>query len=244
MAQLKPALEKAFGGWPRGKAPAKRLEAVPRTTGGKVFLIDRADAPQSIIIAAHVTDPGGQSDDLAIATVMRNFGGISTSRLNRNLRLDKHWSYGVSAAMPGARGQRPFFIVAPVQTDKTRESMIELAKELRDVAGERPVAGDEFASVMRNQTLGLPARFETLDALERAAIDLVSFGYPDDYYANYARNMRALDEAALAASAKKFIRPAEAIWIVIGDLRKVEAGIRELAYGDIVRLDADGRTTN
>jgi zinc protease len=244
MAQLKPALEKAFGGWKRGETPAKRLEDVKTTAGGKVYLIDRPDAPQSVIIAAHVTEKGGQPDDLSMATVLRNFGGMSTSRLNRNLRLDKHWSYGVSAAMPAARGQRPFFVVAPVQTDKTKESMIEITKELRGVAGERPVAGEEFASIMRNQTLGLPGRFETLDALERAAIDLVSFGYPDTYYANYARNVRALNEAALAASAKKFIRPADVIWIVIGDLRKVEPGIRALGYGELVRLDADGKTTN
>lgn len=146
--------------------------------------------------------------------------------------------------MPSARGPRPFFIVAPVQTDKTKESMVEVAKELKGVAGERPVAGEEFASIMRNQTLSLPGRFETLDALERAAIDIINYGYPDTYYANYAKNVRALDEAALASSAKKFIRPGEVIWIVIGDLRKVEAGIRELNYGELVRLDADGKATN
>ncbi len=145
MAQLAPALEKAFGGWARGEAPAKRLDAVPRASGGKVYLIDRPDAPQSVIVAAHVSDAGGQPEDMSIQTVMRNFGGISTSRLNRNLRLDKHWSYGASAQLAPARGPRPFFVVAPVQTDKTKEAMVEVAKELRDVAGERPMAGEELA---------------------------------------------------------------------------------------------------
>src|SRR4030095_6027319 len=139
--------------------------------------------------------------DLAMETVMRNFGGMSTSRLNRNLRLDKHWSYGTTALIQGARGPRPFIVLARVQTDKTKEAMVEVAKELRGVAGERPLAGEEFASIMRNQTLGLPGRFDTLDALERAAIDIVSLGYPDDYYANYAKNVRALDEKALADAA-------------------------------------------
>jgi len=131
-----------------------------------------------------------------------------------------------------------------VQTDKTRESMVEIAKELRDVAGERPIAGEEFQSVMRNATLGLPGRFETLDALERAAIDIISFGYPDDYYATYAKNVRALDEKALADAARTFIKPADVVWVVVGDLRKVEGGIRELNLGTVVRLDGDGRATN
>jgi zinc protease len=244
MAQLKPALEKAFGRWAKGETPTKQLGAARAAGGAKVYLIDKPDAPQSVIVAAHVTEKGGTPQDLAMATVLRNFGGMSTSRLNRNLRLDTHWSYGAAAQMPNARGPRPFVVIAPVQTDKTRESMVEIAKELRDVAGQRPIAGEEFQSVMRNATLGLPGRFETLDALERAAIDIVSLGYPDDYYANYAKNVRALDEKALADAAKTYIKPSEVIWVVVGDLRKVEAGIRELNLGTVVRLDGDGRSTN
>jgi zinc protease len=173
--------------------------------------------------------------------VMRNFGGISTSRLNRNLRLDKHWSYGTSAILQDARGQRPLIVVAPVQTDKTKESMIEVTKEIRGIAGDRPIQAEEFASIMRTQTMGLPGRFETLGALESAAVYLVNLGVPDDYFATYARRVRALTEQDLAAAAKKFVRPDDVIWIVVGDLQKIEAGIRELNYGEVVRLDADGR---
>jgi zinc protease len=240
MATLKPALEAAFGGWPRGRAPAKAIGAAPRAMGGRVYLLDKPDAPQSVIVAAHVTGKGGTDQDLAIETVVRNFGGIATSRLNRNLRLDKHWSYGTQAVMPASRGPRPFYIVAPVQSDKTKEAIAEIVKELKDVAGARPVAGEEFASTMRNQTLGLPGRFETLDALEAAAVQVVNLGYADDYFANYAARVRALDEASLEAAAAAYIRPTDVIWIVVGDLRKVEAGIRELKLGDVVRLGADG----
>ena len=229
---------------PRGEAPKKSIGTVARSAGGKVYLIDKPDAPQSVIVAAHVSERGGLPQDLAMETVLRNFGGMATSRLNRNLRLDKHWSYGTQAAMPASRGPRPFYVVAPVQSDKTKEAMVEVAKELRGVAGERPLAGEEFQSIMRNQTLGLPGRFDSLDALERAAIDIVSLGYPDDYYANYAKNVRALDEKALADAARVFIRPAEIVWLVIGDLEKVEAGIRELKLGEVVRLDASGKSTN
>jgi zinc protease len=146
--------------------------------------------------------------------------------------------------MPASRGPRPFYVVAPVQFDKTKEAMVEVARELRGVAGERPLAGEEFQSIMRNQTLGLPGRFDNLDALERAAIDIVSLGYPDDYYANYAKNVRALDEKALADAARTFIRPGEIVWLVVGDLAKVEAGIRELKLGEVIRLDESGKSTN
>jgi zinc protease len=243
LKDLVPQLERVFGGWKPGEAPTKQLTTVQKASGGKVYLIDRPGAVQSIIVAAHLTEPGGQPEDLAMDTVMRNFGGMATSRLNRNLRLDKHWSYGVSGLLQQARGQRPLMVIAPVQTDKTTESIIELQRELAGIAGERPIAGEEFASIMRTQTLSLPGRFATISALESAALYLVSSGAADDYWANYARNVRALDEPSLAAAAKKFIRPAEVTWIVVGDLQKVEAGIRGLKLGEISRLDPDGRPT-
>jgi zinc protease len=239
MSELLPMLERVFGGWRPGEVPAKKLGTAGKTSGRKVYLIDKPNAVQSVIVAAHLSEPSRQAEDLAIEAVMRNFGGIATSRLNRNLRLDKHWSYGTSGFIMNVRGQRPFIVMAPVQTDKTKESMIEVAKEIRGVAGERPLAGEEYESIMRNMTLRLPARFETLDAVENAAIDIVNYGLPQDHWQSYARNVRALTEAQFAAASKKFVRPDEVIWIVVGDLRKVETGIRELGFGEVIRLDAD-----
>jgi zinc protease len=238
MEKLLPELERAFGSWKSGQAPAKKLDDVARTAGHKVYLIDKPDAPQSVIVATHISEHSGIAEDLAIETVMRNFGGIATSRLNRNLRLDKHWSYGTSGALSNARGQRPFLVVAPVQTDKTKESIVEVQKEIRGVAGERPLAGEEFTSIMRNSVMRLPGAFETLSSLTNAAIGMLTFGRPEDYYAHYASNIRTLTEDSLNAAGKKTVHPDEVIWIVVGDLKKVEAGIRELNLGEVVRLDA------
>jgi zinc protease len=241
LAAVVPELEKAFGAWKAGKAPAKRVAPVSGTSGGRVYLIDRPGAPQSVILAGHVSETGGQPEDLAIDTVMRNFGGLATSRLNRNLRLDKHWSYGTQGVIQDARGQRPFLVLAPVQTDKTKESVTEVIKELGDIAGARPIGGEEFASIMRTQTLGLPGRWATLQSLENAAIQIVNYGYPDDYFSTYASRVRGLREAELDAAAKKFIRPSQIVWVIVGDLSQIEKGVRELNLGTVSIIDADGR---
>jgi zinc protease len=240
MDKLIPLLEEAFGSWKAGQTPKKNLTTVAKTPGKKIYLIDKPDAPQSTIVATHVSEPSGQAEDLAGEPVFRNFGGMSTSRLNRNLRLDKHWSYGTAGRLQDSRGQRTFFVIAPVQTDKTKESMIEVNKEIRDIAGDRPISGEEFKNIMRNMTSRLPGRFETLADLEGAAIEVVDYNLPDDYWANYGENMRKLTEADLAKAAQKFVRPDEIIWIIVGDLKKIEAGIRELNYGEVIKLDGDG----
>ena len=239
--ELRGALEKSLGGWPRGAAPAKNVDRVANTQAGKVYLIDKPGAPQSVIVAAHLSEEGGQEEDLAMETVMRLFGGMSTSRLNRNLRLDKHWSYGSFGMLVDARGQRPFVVIAPVQTDKTKESVIEVLGEIRGIAGERPIAGEELASIQRNMALRLAGRFETLESLVTAGRSLVAYGYPPEYYYEYGRRVRALSGDELNAAASRFVRPGELTWMVIGDLEKIEPGIRELALGEIQRLDASGR---
>ena len=173
---------------------------------------------------------------------MRNFGGIATSRLNRNLRLDKAWSYGTQGVLQDARGQRPFMVIAPVQTDKTKEAIVEIRRSSATSRARGRFSGEEFASIMRMQTLGLPGRWATLAALEAAAVQLRELPYPDDYFSTYSRRVRGLsDEPDLAAAARKFIRPAEVVWLVVGDLAKVEAGIRELNLGEVTRLDPDGK---
>ena len=94
---------------------------------------------------------------------------------------------------------------------------------------------------MRSQTLALPARFATLASLENAAIQIANYGYPDDYFSTYATRVRALTPPALADAAQRYLKPAEVIWVVVGDLSKIEASVRQLGLGPTVRIDGDGR---
>ncbi|HBF50908.1 MAG TPA: peptidase M16 [Massilia sp.] len=241
MDKLLPALEASFGKWAAGSAPAKEVNGTAAGAPRKIYLIDKPDAPQSTIVAAQLSLPYGQPEDLAIEPVMTNFGGIATSRLNRNLRLDKHWSYGTSARLAEVRGQRSFVTIAPVQTDKTIEAMREVRKEVQGVAGARPLVGAEYESIMRNMTSRLAGRFGTLNALEGAALATVNLGLPEDYWSTYSTRVKALTPEQLGQAAGKFVKPEEMTWLVIGDLRKVEAGIRSLGWGEVVVLDQDGK---
>ena len=238
MAELKAQAERAFGSWSGPTPPAKAVAAAQSQGTGKVYLIDKPGAPQSLIFAGHVAANGARPDDLALETVMRNFGGMATSRLNRNLRLDKHWSYGTLGTINAARGPRLFNVIAPVQTDKTKEAMVEVKREIDGVAGARPLAGEELESILRSQVSRLPGRFETLDSLLAAGLDLVNMGRDPGYYTEYATRLRQLDGAALNAAAAEVVQPGQLTWIVVGDLGLIEAGVRELGYGEVVRLDA------
>ena len=76
LEKLMPALEASFGAWRAGSAPAKDGAAVATTAGAKIYLVDRPDAPQSTVVAAHLSQQQGQPEDLAMEPVMQNFGGM------------------------------------------------------------------------------------------------------------------------------------------------------------------------
>ena len=161
-----------------------------------------------------------------------------------NLREDKHWSYGARTQVVDARGQRPFIVNAPVQTDKTKESMQEILAELTGIRESRPVTSDELAKAKDLRTLTLPGRWETNGAVSQDIVSMVRYDLPDDYYDTYAANVRALDISSVSEMAQALIRPNGMVWVVVGDRAVIEEGIADLGLGEIHHVDADGNPTD
>ncbi|HEY1401022.1 MAG TPA: pitrilysin family protein [Terriglobales bacterium] len=241
LKEVTPKLEKLFAGWKSGSVPAKNLKTVSMATKSAVYLIDKPGALQSVIIAGVVAPRRGTPQDIAIEAMNNSLGGMFGARLNMNLREDKHWSYGARTVLRDARSQRPFYAVAPVQTDKTKESLVEMNKEFHGIVSDHPIGADELTKIQANETLKLPGSRETLGALGQSIVDLVQFGLPDDYYETYAGKVRALKTSDVNEAAKELVRPDNLIWIVVGDRAKIESGVRELNLGEFRLMDADGK---
>jgi zinc protease len=240
LADIMPKLEKLFGGWKSGDVPTKNLAAVEPQKAVAVYLIDRPDSIQSVILAGSASPPKSDPNHLAIETMNTILGGNFASRINLNLREDKHWSYGSGSSVRDARGQCPFFVIAQVQSDKTKESMVELDKELHGVLGDRPITPDELTMAQKLRTLTLPGRWETIGAVSGSIGEIVRFGLPDDYYATFPDRIRALTADDLAKAAQTVVHPDQLIWVIVGDRAKIEPGIRALNWAPVQFLNPDG----
>jgi len=241
LAQLVPLLEKELGSWKPGEAALPTLGPARTITKPVVYLLDRPQAAQSVIQVAIAAPPTGGPDDLAIDAMNQFLGGSFTSRINMNLREDKHWSYGARSRIGDAKGPRVFVVTAPVQTDKTKESMLEVAKELEGIVGTHPGTAEELAQVQAQQTLSLPGRWETSGAVLGSLAELVRYDLPDDHWSTFADHVRALTLDEVNAAARKIVDPARAVWIVVGDRARIEEGVREAGIGEVVLIDADGQ---
>jgi zinc protease len=205
--------------------------------------VDRPGSPQSYVLAGLPAAPRNVEDEPAIAAFNTNFGGSFTSRINMNLREDKAWSYGVSSGLLGGRGPRIFRITAEIQTDKTKDSIQELQRELQEVLTSRPLTAAEVAASQNNTVMGLSGRWESSTAVVGALREIVTYELPDDYFDHYADRVRGVTPELALAAGRRLVPAPNFAWVVVGDRQRIEGGLREL--GMAVRIvDADGAPTD
>ncbi|HXO00166.1 MAG TPA: pitrilysin family protein [Candidatus Acidoferrales bacterium] len=240
LAEITPKLEKLFSSWKPGDVAPRTIPEVPQPEKDVVYLIDRPGSGQSLIIGAQLAPPPNSPDDISLALVNDIFGGNFSSRINMNLREDKHWSYGVRSVLQPAVGQRSYLSISPVQTDKTKEALTELVKEYKGITGDKPITEAELKDEQDNATLGLPGSFESVQQLSGAYSRILQYKLPEDYFNTYTEKAMAVTPASANVVAGKYIQPNHLIWMVVGDMSKVEAGIVELNLGEVHKIDADG----
>lgn len=240
LKKIKPLLEKYFRTWKPGDVPQKNIGRVKPRKKSVIYIMDRPGSIQSVILAGKLAPPQVNPDEIAIETMNTILGGIFSSRLNMNLREDKHWSYGARTFVPGARGQRMFGAMAAVQTDKTAPSLREMIKEFKDITSSRPITTKELAKTKKFQTLRLPGRWETNSSVANSIHSIVQYGWPDDYYVKYPGKVNQLTVQDVFRAAKKVVNINQLVWIVVGDRKKIESGIRKLRIAPVRFIDAEG----
>ena len=244
MEELTAKLEKRFGTWQKGETPKKVIPEV-KTAGstGKIYLIDRPESEQSLLVAGYLTKPYGQLDENAIEQMNNVLGGDFTSRINLNIREDKHWSYGAGSTIMNTRGQRPFLVFAPVQTDKTKESAQEVIKEVTAFSGDKPMTQAEFDKTKQNTVLGMAGMWETNARVNRSVAEIVKYQLADDYWKTYSQRVQALGLKDVQNVAKTMIQPANLGWFMAGDAEKVLPGLQQLGL-EVIQIDANGKVVS
>ncbi len=240
LSEIQPKLERYFGRWQQGDIPEKNVARVEPPSGPRLYLVDRPGSEQTVLLAATLAPPKNNPAEPAVEAMNAILGGNFGSRINLNLREEKHWSYGAFTIFRDARGQRPFVAYAPVQTDKTKESAAELKKELDGIVGPRPIEAGELAKAKSTLTLTLPGGWETMAAVSTDIRSLVVYGLDDRYFDTYADRVRSVTAATALAAAQEVVKPDRMLWVVVGDRSRIESGLRELNLGSMTVIDADG----
>jgi predicted Zn-dependent peptidase len=231
LSEVQPLLEARFGNW-TAPATAKGVKnfvaPTARPTSPKILLVNRTGAPQSSIIGAELLPLDPKSDIVPFDAANDVLGGDFNARLNMDLREDKGWSYGVGGGESVLLHAVPYTVSAPVQADRTGDSLAELNKLITDYLTTNGTTAEERERVVTKNINQLPGEFETSAAVLGAIMNIDMLGKPDNYYETLAPKYRALTQASLDAAARSALDPKGFIWIVVGDAAKVRPQLEKL----------------
>ncbi len=238
--EMKPKLEKYLSSWKSGTPPKKNITDVPLKDKPVIYVMDRPGSQQSVVFAGNLAPAYAKTDNVAVEVMNAVIGGNFTSRINMNIREDKHWSYGAGSVIFDAAAQRPFLVYTFVQSDKTTETIKEIVRELEEYTSTRPITETELETNKLNQSLSLAGSWETNGAVLGSLSQLVRFNLPDDYYAKYSSRVNSLSIDEIKTAASQVIHTKGLSWIVVGDYAKVGESLKQTGY-EIKMIDLDGK---
>jgi len=231
LAQVTAQLETAFGDWraPSTARGTKDFAAadMPAPTS-RIVLIDRPQSPQSLIYGGAVLPVSGTDDLLALNAANVTLGGDFLSRINSDLRETKGWSYGVRGGVNTLEHRVPYIVNAPVQANRTGESVAALIAQYDRFLETDGVQPNELERTINGNTRSLAGGFETSGQILGALRSNALYGRPDDYQATLASRTRALTAAQMDAAARQVIHPDQFVWVVVGDASVVRPQLEAL----------------
>ncbi|MBU6267257.1 MAG: insulinase family protein [Sphingomonadales bacterium] len=231
LAQLLPLLEARFGNWraPATPAPVKAIDAAVPAPRARIVVLDRPQSPQSVIVGGRVLPITGRTPGKeALALANEVMGADFLSRLNSDLREDKGWSYGVETWIGQPLGPRSLNLFAPVQSDRTGDSLKALIADMKALPAAKPVTAEEVQRVTDGNIRGLPNRFETNAQVLSAITQNERLGRPDDYYVTLPGRYRAIGAPELNAAARDYLQPEGMIFVVVGDKAIIAPQLKDI----------------
>ena len=241
-AQAVAKLSRVFGTWTVGEA-AKMAIATPKGVSSEtIYIVDRPSSPQSVFFVGMLGPPRDAADYFATDLANISFGGAFTSRINLNLREEKHYTYGANSFFSYRRAPEPstFIVVTAVSAPKTDSSLIQIAKEFADLRGTRPVTAGEVAFARASATKGFPLEFETISDRAQAIGYLINQGLPLNYYNSLVQRYLAVTEADEQRAALRHMDPSKMAIVIVGDRKVIESGIRAANIAPVVVIDENG----
>ena len=232
-----------LGGWAGVSAEPLAVPPVTADDTGRVVIVDRPGAVQTQLLIGR-TGPD-RHDRAWPALVLGTYclGGTLTSRLDRVLREEKGYTYGIRAfeqvlrsPAPRAAGGEPgaslLAISGSVDTASTGPALEDLWTVLRTLAAEG-LTETERDTAVQNLVGVAPLEYETAASVARTLADQVQQHLPDNYQAQlYARLAQTGADEATATVVAAF-PPGRLVTILVGDASQTRAPVQTLGIGDV-----------
>ncbi|MFD4547646.1 M16 family metallopeptidase [Streptomyces sp. NPDC058466] len=237
-------LTDTLGSWTGSSAEPRPVPPVTTDDTGRVIVVDRPGAVQTQLLIGRVG--ADRHDRVWPAQVLGTYclGGTLTSRLDRVLREEKGYTYGVRAfgqvlrAAPDGTGIAMLAISGSVDTPNTGPALDDLWKVLRTLAAEGLTDAERDVAV-QNLVGVAPLKFETAAAVASTLADQVEQYLPDDYQATLYQQLAATGTVEATAAAVNAFPVDRLVTVLVGDAAQIEEPVKALGIGEVTVVRAE-----
>jgi predicted Zn-dependent peptidase len=230
-AELRALLEPMLGRWGAGRPGAVPAAAPPRGEA-RTVVIEKTGAPQAQLQLGMPGIRRSSPDHVAAEVVFQVLGGGTSSRLFRNIREAKGYTYGIGARADARRLAGSSVLAGSVKADRTGEAIRDILEELRRLR-EEPVPAGELEDAKAAIVLGMPAGFATAGGIAGHLAELVVHGLPDDHWNRYVDGVRAVGAEDVRRVAQRILDPSRLTVIVVGETAVVRPQLEGLPLGSV-----------
>lgn len=233
--EAKTVAEKYFGDWERGAVDKKEFETPQRPDKTQVAFVDKTGAVQSTINVTYPIQLKPGTMESVVSRVLNGvLGSSSTARLFMNLREDKGFTYGAYSSIDADPNVGSFTASADVRNEVTDSAVVEFLHEMERI-GEEPIPEEEIEAVKAKISGSFARSLESPQTVATFALNTARYDMPEDYYANYLKNLSSVTAEDVAAMAQEIVTPGSAHIVVVGN--------RDEVADNIARFDAEGEVT-
>jgi len=234
-ARLRAGLEKAFGGWARGKVPERPVWEIPRITGTRILLVDRPDSTQATFVLGHQGIK--HSDPRWYATTLMNYvlgGSDFASRLMIEVRSKRGLTYGIGSSFGSTLYPSAFRVAGATKSESTWEALLASVNEIRRMKTEGPTAV-ELDKAKGYYAGSYPFKLQTAAGIAHALVAAELHGLGAAYVRELPLRLAAIDEAAAKAAGAELLMPDAMLVVIVGKAAVIEPQIKDkgIAYEKI-----------
>jgi zinc protease len=237
--QVFAAAAKAFGGWAKFENLPPKVLPQPKLEGRHVYFVQRPNSIQSSISVGNFTIKRDDPHWYEMALANTIFGGAFNSRIVRNIREDKGYTYSPSSLFQAFKQAGFYKFGADVRNEVTGATLTEVFKEIDKLRAEGS-DGDELNGAKQYMRGLFPYQTSSQAGLALTLNSVYVFGLPRDYPETFRAKIAAITPQQVKAGANAlFGSGGGSVVVIVGDWSKVKDQLA--AYKDITFLDISGK---
>jgi zinc protease len=229
-------------GLPRGVATADEVSEPSMRSGRHLLVVDKPERTQTQILVATMGTSPRDEDHVPLVVANAVFGGTFTSRLMKEVRSKRGWSYGASARL-GVDRHRQGWVMWTFPAAEDAGACLKLTLELLETWVASGVTAREVSFIQRYLVRSHAFDVDTAPKRLHQALDVELLSLPADYFSEWIARVNGVTPEAATAAVRNRIRPDDLLSVVVGTAALVndslKASVPRLADASVVPFDVE-----